>query len=94
VILAAREGKTASYLAVLFLICIFPGLGAICYGYRNHLANKQLERERTEAAELKERERQEKRQDRKEAAALKLQYAADVKQEQIKQPFRGSGKRS
>src|SRR5574342_83204 len=32
VILAAREGKPGPYIAVLFLICLFPALSAITYG--------------------------------------------------------------
>jgi hypothetical protein len=87
VILAAREGKPGPYLAVLFLVCVLPSLSAITYGYRNHLANERLERERQEQRAEAERLRQEKRADRKEAAALKLQYASDTKQEKVK-PFR------
>jgi hypothetical protein len=50
-----------------------------------------LERERRELAEQKERERQERRQDRKEAQALKIQYAAETKQEKLSsKPFRKS----
>jgi len=100
VVLEAQTGATFSTLVVLLLLCLFPAMSAITYGYRNYHAKLRLEQERQEAkaeAErrrqeeiaLQERIRQEKRQDRKEAAELKLKYAADTEQVQ---PFRSRRK--
>ena len=53
------------------------------YGLHKREVNAQLAQERAEAKALAEKMRQEKRQDRKEAWALKMQYAADAKQEKL-----------
>jgi hypothetical protein len=91
VVLAAQEGKSGPYISVLFLICLLPALSAITYGYRNHLANERLERERQEAKDEAERLRQERRQDRKEAQALKMQYAKDLPSVKLTEADRKNG---
>lgn len=71
--------KTTAW--ILFLWCLLPALASLGYSYQN-LENKALlERDRREQIELAEKIRQEKRQDRKEAQALKMQ-------EKIEKPFR------
>jgi hypothetical protein len=67
---------------ILLLVCLLPALAAIGYGFQNLENQSLLERERREQAELAERIRQEKRQDRKEAQALKMQEKLQEK------PFR------
>lgn len=85
VILALSEGVSLIFALALLLICFLPALSAAMYGLHRKETMSQLERERKEIQEQKERERQERRQDRKEAQALKMQYAADTKQEALKQ---------
>jgi hypothetical protein len=80
VILAWNEGASVMYGLTLLLICFLPALSAAMYGLHRRETLAQLDRERKDANEQKERERQERRQDRKEAAELKLKYAADTKQ--------------
>lgn len=91
VILEAQSGATLAAATVLFLLCLFPAMSAVIYGYRNYHAKLRLEQERAEAKaeaerlrqeqlEREERIRQERRQDRKEAAELRLKYAADAEQ--------------
>ncbi len=91
VALAVNDGTRGAMAWILFLACLFPALCAIAYGYNNSHNKEQLERERQAAAEQREKERQERRQDRKEAAELKLKYASDTKQEELNdsKPFRG-----
>jgi hypothetical protein len=91
VILAFREGASLVYALTLLLVCFLPALSAFVYGLHRRETLYRLEHERKELAEQKERERQERRQDRKEAQAMKMQYAADTKQEGLKnKPFRKS----
>jgi hypothetical protein len=93
VVLALRDGADAMYALVLFLVCLLPALSAATYGMHRRETINQLERERQAREAQKEKERQERRQDRKEAQALKMRYAADGKQEELKdKPFRGNGK--
>ena len=77
---AQQEGNTGTYALLLVLMCLFPALSAIAYGYRNHDNTSKLERQDQAAAELAEKIRQEKREDRKELQRLKLsnQFNADV----------------
>ncbi len=90
VILTLNEGASLIYGLTLLLICALPALSAAMYGLHKREVIRQLEQERQEAAAQKERERQERRQDRKEAAALKAQYASETKREGLKEnkPFR------
>ncbi len=75
-VLAYNAGADGPYVAIFVLIALFPALSAIAYGYRNHGNKQAVERERQEAADLAEKIRQERRQDRKEAAALRAQAQA------------------
>ena len=83
VILALNEGANGIYALTLLLICFLPALSAAMYGLHKREVMNQLERERKEALEQKERERQERRQDRKDAAELKLKYASEGTQEKF-----------
>lgn len=85
VVLAFQAGSDWRYVVVLACVCLLPALSATLYGAQKKSAEKTLEQERAEAKVKAEQIRQEKRQDRKEAAALKIQYAKDVKT-----PFRKS----
>lgn len=76
--LSVNEGTRGAMAWILFLACLFPALCSIAYGYNNVNSKATLERERQEAEAQKERERQERRQDRKEAQALKMQYGKDI----------------
>lgn len=89
VALAANEGVSTYYIVVLLLICFLPALSAILYGNMRQTAEAELQRQEAERKEEAERLRQERRQDRKEAQALKMQYATDTKQEKLtRKPFR------
>ena len=89
VILALREGVDGVYALTLLLVCLLPALSAVMYGLHKREVNAQLAQERIDAQALAEKMRQEKRQDRKEQQALKMQYAAEIKQEKLqKKPFR------
>jgi hypothetical protein len=89
VVLSWNEGASIVYALTLLLVCLLPALSAAMYGLHRRETMSILERERRELAEQKERERQERRQDRKEAQALKIQYAAETKQEKLSsKPFR------
>lgn len=90
VVLALRDGADFIYALALLLISLLPALSAAMYGLHRRETVAQLERERLTAAEQREKERQERRQDRKEAQALKLKYASDTKQERLpdSRPFR------
>jgi hypothetical protein len=105
VVLAAQHGTQATMVFVLFLICLLPALSATLYGFHKHevihkLAIETAERkareeeERKAAAELAEKIRQEKRQDARERAELKLKYAADTEQQELTEskPFRSKRK--
>src|SRR5512138_818265 len=89
VILAWNDGASVIYGLTLLLICFLPALSAAMYGLHRRETMSQLERERKAQADQKEKERQERRQDRKEAQAMKMQYAAETKQEQLNEdkPF-------
>ncbi len=84
VILSWNDGAGLTYGLTLLLICLLPALSASMYGLHKRAVNAQLARERTEAANQKEKERQERREDRIKAQELKLRLAADTKQEQLK----------
>jgi len=84
VVLARQDGADWRYIVVLTCICLLPALSAMLYGHQRQMVEIQLTRERKEAKEEAERLRQERRQDRKEAAALKMQYAADTDQQELK----------
>lgn len=90
VVLAQQEGADTRYTVVLTCICLLPALSAMLYGHQRQQVEIQLNRERTEAKAEAERLRQERRADRKEAAALKIQYAADADRQELKpsKPFR------
>jgi hypothetical protein len=88
VILSWNEGASITYGITLLLVCLLPALSAAMYGLHRRETMSQLERERKDVAAQKEKERLERRQDRKEAQALKIQYAADTKQEKLGKSFR------
>lgn len=67
------EGAEWFYAAALLLICLLPAISAMLYASQKQNAERRLASEKLEQKEIAERIRQEKRQDRKEAAALKLQ---------------------
>lgn len=94
VVLAWNDGVSIVYALALLLICLLPALSAAMYGLHRRETVAQLDRERLTAAEQREKERQERRQDRKEAQALKLKYAADTKEVSEVKPFRGDRKSS
>lgn len=89
VVLAQREGADWRYIVVLACVCLLPALSAMLYGHQRRMVEIQLERERQEKRTQAERLRQERRQDRKEAAELKLKYAADAEGVKLDKPFRG-----
>ncbi len=91
VVLAQRAGASADYTIVLACICVLPALSALLYGHQRSAVERQLAAERAEAKADAEKIRLERRQDRKEAAQLRAQYASDTKGSAIKtdQPFRG-----
>jgi choline-glycine betaine transporter len=91
VILAFREGASLVYALTLLLICFLPALSAAMYGLHRREVMNQLARERQSALEQKEKERQERRADRKEAQELKLKYAKDLPGLELEQP-NGNGK--
>ena len=78
VILALQEGAGVVYALTLLLVCLLPALSAVMYGLHKRETNAQLATEQTAAQALAEKIRQEKREDRKAAQALKIQmqYAA------------------
>jgi hypothetical protein len=80
-VMLAGQGLFSTLGGILFLMCFLPALAAVGYGFQNMEHKAMLERERQEAAELAERLRQERRQDRKEARAMKQPA-----------PFRADGK--
>ena len=89
VALAASEGVSMSYVIVLLLICFLPALSAIMYGNMRQTAEAELKRQDDERKAEAERIRQERRQDRREAQAMKLQYAKDAEGVELKKsPFR------
>jgi hypothetical protein len=92
VILSWNEGASITYGITLLLVCLLPALSAAMYGLHRRETMSQLDRERKAIADQKEKERLERRQDRKEAAELKLKLAADMKQEQLDHPFRNKRK--
>ena len=88
VVLAIRHGIDGYYALVLFLVCLLPMLSAVLFGFHKYDVINKLADEKAEAAALVERIRQERRQDRKEAAALRA-MSADTKQEKLNsKPFR------
>ena len=76
VVLALRHGTDGYYALVLFLVCLLPALSAILYGYHKYDVIHKLAEEQAAAVALAEKIRQEKREDRKAAQALK--YAKDT----------------
>lgn len=82
--LTLHEGADGLYAFVLFLIVIFPAMSAFYYGYNKRLAEARIATKEAAAKAEAERLRQERRADRKEAAELKLKFAADTKQEALK----------
>lgn len=87
VILAITHGADVYYALVLFLVCLLPALSAILYGFHKYEVIAKLdretaerkameEREKREAAELKERIRLERAAERK-AEREARQYSAD-----------------
>ena len=85
VILAIQEGAGVVYALTLLLVCLLPALSAVMYGLHKRETNAQLATEQTAAQALAEKIRQEKREDRKAAQALKMQYAANSKMEALKE---------
>lgn len=94
-VFAWQEGAQWDYVIVLICVCILPALSAMLYGHQRRTVESLLERERQEAKEAAERQRQERRQDRKEAAALRVQYAAEMggSLELVDKKFRNKKKR-
>lgn len=88
VILSWSEGANLIRGIVLLLVCLLPALSAAMYGLHRKETMRMLELEKQDARAQKEKERQEKRADRKEAAELKLKFAADTKSEKLDKPFR------
>lgn len=78
VILALNDGVNGWYAVTLLLVCFLPALSAAMYGLHKREVMSQLAQEQTKAEALAEKMRQERRADRKEQQALKLQYAAKV----------------
>jgi hypothetical protein len=77
VVLAWKDGADLIYATTLFFICLLPALSAAMYGLHKREVIAQLASEATEQKNEAERLRQERRADRKEAAAFKIQYAKD-----------------
>jgi ABC-type multidrug transport system fused ATPase/permease subunit len=78
VVLSLNEGASGTYAITLLLVCFLPALSAAMYGLHKREVMSQLERERLENKSEAERLRQERREDRKAAAAMKVQYAKDI----------------
>lgn len=91
VALAANEGTSKSYIIVLLLICFLPALSAIMYGSMRQTAEAELKQREEESKAEAERLRQERRQDRKEAQAMKMQYAKDIPGLKLTEADRNSG---
>ena len=88
VVLAWRDGADIVYALTLLLVCLLPALSAAMYALHRKGVIAELGDERAQAQALAEKIRQERRADRKEAQALKWQYASDTKQEKLAPPFR------
>lgn len=84
VILALKEGADVIYAITLLLVCLLPALSAVMYGLHKRETNAQIAQERTDAAALAEKIRQEQREERREARALKLKYAAEAEAAKLK----------
>ncbi len=77
-VFAWQDGARWDYVIILVCVCLLPALSAMLYGHQRRTVETQLEQERREAKEQAEKIRQERRADRKEAAAMKVQYAAET----------------
>jgi hypothetical protein len=90
-VFAWQEGANWDYVIVLVCVCLLPALSAMTYGHQRRTVEGQLAQERREQAEQAEKIRQERRQDRKEAAAMRVQYAAEMEGGGLKleKKFRG-----
>lgn len=82
--LMVQDGAGKLYAFVLLLVCLLPALSAFFFGYNKLNAEARIAKAKAEKQAEEERLRQERRADRKEAQALKTQYAADAKQEALK----------
>lgn len=91
VALTAQEGKSSEYVTVLLLICFLPALSAIMYGNMRQTAEAELKQQDEARKAEAERLRQERRQDRKEAQALKMQYAKDAPGVELTEADRNNG---
>ena len=78
VVLAWKDGADLLYAITLLFICMLPALSAAMYGLHKREVIALLDREAVERKTEAERLRQEKRADRKEAQAMKVQYAKEV----------------
>ena len=83
--LAVNDGTRGTVAWVLLLASLFPALCSIAYGYNNIHSKEILEQERIKTEAENEKIRQERRADRKEAAALKIQYAKDGPRAELEQ---------
>ncbi len=90
VVLALNDGAGIVFGIGLLLICLLPAMSAAMYGFQKRQTRLSIAAKEAERKAEAERLRQERRQDRKEAAELKLKYAADTKQERLSEdkPFR------
>lgn len=87
--LSLSEGADGLYAFVLFLIVCFPAMSAFYYGFNKRQAEARIAAQEAERKAEAERIRQERRADRKEAQALKMQYAKDAEGLKLKdKPFR------
>jgi hypothetical protein len=80
VVLAWKDGADGLYALTLFFVCLLPALSAAMYGLHKREVNALLANEASEKKAEAEKLRQERRADRKEAAALKNKtvYAAEA----------------
>jgi hypothetical protein len=92
VVLTWQDGG-GIYTLTLLLICLLPALSAAMYGLHRKETAAQLERERIEAKVDAERIRQERRQDRKDAAQLRtgLVFNADTDRVELMEEARNNG---
>jgi hypothetical protein len=83
VILAWNDGASFLYGIGLLLLCSLPAMSAAMYGFQRRQARISIANKEAERKAEAERLRQERREDRKQAQAMKLQYASDAKQEKL-----------
>jgi hypothetical protein len=84
VILAWNDGASFLYGIGLLLLCSLPAMSAAMYGFQRRQARISIAVKEAERKAETERLRLERRQDRKEAQALKMQYASDTEGVKLK----------